>query len=75
MLNNDYSRAFEIYFPKTDWDKIMGNLERYGRVCYKSENRRKYSKFIKRLIDSKHESVLEHEKVLTFLMVADRGVS
>lgn len=57
--------------------KIMKNIEICGRVCYKSENlinEESAKKFIKRIIVSGHESVLEHEK-LTIKFVCDRGVS
>ena len=57
--------------------KIMKNIETCGRVCYKSENlinEESAKKFIKRIIASGHESVLEHEK-LTIEFICDRGVS
>ncbi len=57
--------------------KIMKNIETCGRVCYKSENlinEESAKKFIKRIIASGHESVLEHEK-LTIKFICDRGVS
>lgn len=50
-------------------------IERYGRVCYKSEGlSSRDTSFVKRLINSGHESVIEHEKA-TVLMVTDRGVT
>lgn len=52
-------------------------LERYGRVCYKSEKqigKDSADSFIRRLIKSGHESVIEHEKA-TVLMITDRGIS
>lgn len=68
-----------IQIPKEDWDMKIKKLERYGRVCYKSEDKLEKdgdvnNPFIRMLVDRKHESVLEHEKV-TFLLVADRGVT
>lgn len=60
-----------------DANKIMKNIETCGRVCYKSENlisEESAKKFIKRIIASGHESVLEHEK-LTIKFICDRGVS
>lgn len=60
-----------------DENKIMKNIETCGRVCYKSENlidEESAKKFIKRIIASGHESVLEHEK-LTIKFICDRGVS
>lgn len=59
------------------WEEIFKNLERCGRVCYKSEDRItpvSAEKFIKGVIKSGHESVLEHEKI-TVKVICDRGVS
>ena len=59
------------------WEEIFKNLERCGRVCYKSEDRItpvSAEKFIKGVIKSGHESVLEHEKI-TVKVTCDRGVS
>lgn len=58
-------------------DIISKNLELYGRVCYKSEDKitkDSANKFIQMLIKNGHESVLEHEKV-TVKFICDRGVS
>jgi thymidylate synthase (FAD) len=52
-------------------------IEQAGRVCYKSEDKITYgsaTKFIERLQESKHESVLEHGSI-TVRFVVDRGVS
>lgn len=52
-------------------------IEIAGRVCYKSEDRitlGSAEKFITRLAESKHESVLEHGSI-TVRFVCDRGVS
>lgn len=60
-----------------DADKIMRNIEICGRVCYKSEHlitNDSAEKFIRKIIASGHESVLEHEK-LTVKFICDRGVS
>lgn len=60
-----------------DVEKIMKNIELCGRVCYKSEElitEESAQGFVKRLIASGHESVLEHEKI-TFKFICDRGVS
>lgn len=62
---------------KVDGRKILRNLERYGRLCYKSENRitqRSARKFVATLLKSGHESVIEHEKV-TVRIICDRGVT
>jgi thymidylate synthase (FAD) len=58
-------------------DLILKRLERAGRTCYKSEERMgpyTAGSFLKRIIDSAHDSVLEHEK-LTIRFICDRGVS
>lgn len=60
-----------------DEKKIIRNIEVCGRVCYKSENlitEESAEKFVKGIIASGHESVLEHEK-LTIKFICDRGVS
>jgi thymidylate synthase (FAD) len=60
-----------------DGDQIIRNIERYGRVCYKSESAITDSsskEFIRKILDNGHESVLEHEKV-TVRVICDRGVS
>ncbi|MGI5912522.1 MAG: FAD-dependent thymidylate synthase [Syntrophomonadaceae bacterium] len=56
---------------------ILLRLERYSRVCYKSEARmeeRGNPEFLKGLIKLGHESIIEHEKA-TVLFVIDRGIS
>lgn len=58
-------------------EDVLKKLEMYGRVCYKSESaitRDSAKKFIKRIIQSGHESVLEHEKI-TVRIICDRGVT
>ena len=56
---------------------LLQKIELAGRVCYKSESKitpdSAYD-FIRRLLESGHESVLEHEK-LSVRIVCDRGVS
>lgn len=58
--------------------QILKNLERYGRVCYKSEGRidaESAYKFLKgNVLSTGHESVIEHEKV-TVRFICDRGVT
>ena len=60
-----------------DSDKILKNLELYGRVCYKSEQgitEDSANRFVRMIIKNGHESVLEHEKI-TVKFICDRGVS
>ena len=57
--------------------RILVNLELYGRTAYKSEDRiteDSAEKFIRTIIKSGHESVLEHESI-TVRFICDRGVT
>jgi thymidylate synthase (FAD) len=57
--------------------KILERIERAGRTCYKSEDRitpGSSIKFVRKLLESEHESVIEHEKV-TVRIICDRGIS
>ena len=68
--------SVEILTP-LDADKVYKHLEQCGRVCYKSEDKTapgSAEKFLKRIVLSGHESVLEHFSV-TFKIVCDRSVS
>lgn len=52
-------------------------IEFFGRLCYKSEDKiapGTAEKFIARLMDSKHESVLEHGSISVHF-VCDRGIT
>lgn len=63
------------FAPPTD--ELLAHLERCGRTCYKSEDRitkDSAERFIKGIVRSGHESVLEHVSV-TVRFVVDRGVS
>jgi len=67
---------FEI-IGNVNGDEILKRVEYCGRVCYKSENNINDSSshsFIKRIIQSGHESVIEHEKI-TVKIICDRGVT
>lgn len=60
-----------------DGEAMIRRLEAAGRTCYRSEDRidaDSAAMFIKRILDSGHESVIEHEKI-TVRIVCDRGVS
>ncbi len=60
-----------------DPSDIMTRLELSGRVCYKSEDRIKpqsAERFLRNLVYSGHESVLEHCSI-TVKFVVDRGIS
>ncbi|RLB93546.1 MAG: FAD-dependent thymidylate synthase [Deltaproteobacteria bacterium] len=58
-------------------DDIMEGLEDAGRTCYKSEDKitpGSADKFIRKIIDLGHETVLEHA-ILSVRIVCDRGVT
>lgn len=68
--------SFEI-LDEIKGDEILKKLERIGRVCYKSESRitnDSAKQFIANIIESGHESVIEHEKI-SVRIICDRGVS
>jgi len=66
---------YEI-ITKVDHSMLL-NIERAGRVCYKSEDKitdGSAELLIKKIIKSGHESVLEHQSI-TVKFCVDRGVS
>lgn len=68
--------GYEILDP-IDGAVILKDLERIGRVCYKSEERTtdiSAQDFIRRILASGHESVIEHVKI-SVKIICDRGVS
>lgn len=70
-------KPYFIIEDEIDGEQILENLERYGRTCYKSEDKitpGSARKFVAMVINSGHESVIEHEKV-TVRVICDRGVT
>lgn len=68
--------AFKIE-DRLDGKKILKNLERYGRVCYKSEGKitpESAGQFLKSAMARGHFSIIEHEKI-TVRVICDRGVT
>lgn len=68
--------SVEIISPINGQD-ILAHIERCGRVCYKSEGKiteGSAERFVRNIIKSGHESVLEHSS-FTVLFTVDRGVS
>lgn len=67
-----------ILIPQNALDtQIVSKLERYARVCYKSEDKMSDQgnpDFLKSKIRMGHESIIEHEKA-TVMLIIDRGVS
>ena len=61
--------SFEILQFPTD----ISLLEIAGRTCYRSEPKGEPEKFIKKIIDSNHLSVIEH-LLATVRIITDRGV-
>lgn len=62
---------------RIDGDQVICDIARVARTCYKSEdriNREADRKLVKRLIESKHEAMLEFVDV-TVKFTTDRGVS
>ena len=67
------------FFVETriDGKEILTDIERYGRVCYKSEDKMTESSskdFVRMIIKRGHLSVLEH-KSITVRIICDRGIS
>lgn len=71
-------RKPQVLVSESDLDlRIIKRLERYARICYKSEQRmgEGYNpRFLRSILERGHESVIEHEKI-TALFVVDRGIS
>ncbi len=66
----------KVEIEKVDYNKVMKNLERACRTCYRSEDKitdESYKTLLKNCINRGHESILEHEKI-TIRMVCDIGV-
>ena len=66
----------KLYVEEIDGLKIMRNIERACRTCYRSEGLitdTSYKKLLTNCLNRGHESVLEHEKI-TIRMICDIGV-
>ena len=68
----------QVLVPQDNFNSnLLKKLERYARVCYKSEGKMKPDgdpDFLKSKLSLGHESVIEHEKA-TVMFVVDRGIS
>lgn len=65
----------KIIVESKDYVKLMKNLERACRTCYRSEDKiveDSYKTLLKNCINRGHESILEHEKI-TIQMICDVG--
>lgn len=68
--------SFEIMKTMSRED-ILKHIEKCGRVCYKSEDKitdDSAGRFVKNIIKSGHESVLEHVAI-SVRIICDRGIS
>ncbi len=85
VLKSDEGKYIEIIRPHVDFptehpiseQKLLRSIERYARVCYKSEDKitnDSARKMVKRLIKSGHLAMLEHESI-SMIFTCDRGVS
>ena len=66
----------EIQVENYDAIRIMENIERACRTCYRSENlidEESYKRLLRNCLNRGHESILEHEKI-TVRMRCDIGV-
>lgn len=74
------AQAFTILTPISEGGlEELKRIELIGRVCYKSENRitedgESAKQFVKMLIDSGHEAMIEHSS-LSVKFYVDRGIS
>lgn len=74
------AQSFTILTPISDGGlEELKHIELVGRVCYKSEDRitedgESAKKFVKMLIDSGHEAMIEHSS-LSVKFYVDRGIS
>ncbi len=73
-----YEPSFEIWLQEPGLDGVYRQVERAGRVCYKSEDHRTAESarpFVERMIKSDHTAMLEHATVyLTYGDNADGQV-
>ena len=68
----------KVLIPRSEVEKgFLRKIERYARVCYKSEDKlgeEVNQNFLGSIIKHGHESVIEHEKI-TLMFVTDRGIT
>ena len=71
--------SFSIWDQQEGLEGVYKQIERAGRVCYKSEDKitedgESAKKFVKMLINAHHEAMIEHS-TLSVMFTVDRGVS
>ena len=67
---------YKIITP-IDGERILKSIEEIGRTCYKSEDNiteDSAEKFVAKLINSGHHSVIEHVSI-SVRFICDRGIS
>lgn len=68
----------KVLIPQSEIEKeFLRKIERYARVCYKSEDKlgeEANTNFLGSIIRYGHESVIEHEKI-TLMFITDRGIT
>lgn len=85
VLKSDEESYIKIIGPHVDFptehpiseQKLLRSIERFARVCYKSEDKitnDSARKMVKNLIKSGHLAMLEHESI-SMIFTCDRGVS
>lgn len=70
-------QSYEILTDLSDQKKILKDIERAGRVCYKSENNITEDScitFCKSIINRGHEAVIEHSQ-LSVRFIVDRAIA
>lgn len=70
-------QSYEILTDLSDSAKILKDIERVGRVCYKSESnitQDSYIKFCKMLRDRGHEAMIEHSQ-LSVKFIVNRAIA
>ena len=70
-------QSYEILTDLSDSTKILKDIERVGRVCYKSESnitQDSYIKFCKMLRDRGHEAMIEHSQ-LSVKFIVNRAIA
>lgn len=68
--------SFEVLYPvsASDIAAITDRIEIAARTCYKSAAKNNQEAFLRKIVSSGHESVIEHGTI-SVKMVCDRGVS
>jgi len=73
----NFVKARAYIETRVSGNEILRQIEKAGRVCYKSEDKStgdSSKRFVRSLIERGHESVLEHVNI-TVRFICDRGVS